>query len=1300
MTVLPSPIPHPLEFSPFDVPAWAYEALEWVVGFDWPAGNEVATWDVADRWYALATSLAEPNEAAMSAAGRFLSGYGGAGVTADGFADAWRMVAGDDDAPLHDLLRVSDELGKLVEGAGADLEAAKIEAWIEIGIFLIELVGMAVTVALTLGAASPAAGGLIVATRLAVQQIFRRLVEQLGTKALKQTAGRAIKQVTSREGLQRLGREALDEGFDEAREEIATNGGIQMYQQSTGRSDGFDLEDMGRTALAGFAGGVASTGAQAGAHGHGGMLRGAGGEVMAEFGAAATYGELPDAAGIAKSASSGAVGGGMHTMPTSIDIGNAPLPTFDGEAFESTAAGVTLSDRGTPNDGPPANASPSTNAEEAPSLPTTASSATDQVNSPPNAAVNPDPTSPTATPTVDSSSPEPRPTDSVPSTPSPADSSPAPTPPAPSPADSQPLPTSPSPSPTDSPPVSTSPAPSPTDSPSLSAQSTSSPPSPPSESPVSDGTGLLAATVGLADPPTSTPAVSSPAPAVNPPSATSMVGFGPAVPFSSRPASPAASFGPRPGGMTASTGRRPGDSAPSSSPRPGERAASFGPRPDAATASPGPRLGNPAASPGPRLGDAPGSAAPGSRRSSLSDLERIADALGPRTAPRQPVRRPLENAVTSANPPQPEVRDERAYFGYAAHARQTHEQNRRDEYAAYLVSIAEDNRARILDLGRTADQAGRAGFTLREAQDRHQARELSEIVAEIEDQITQVRSGALAPERVEVDPPEWARINRDVGNLAPGGVRTGDRSALDGFAGRPPIDRTRHYNSVGGLRPPLAVHQTDIENAVPRDREGNVSRLPDPREGTWFRLANDGGPAADPTRGLNCVDGVLSLFDTYIHGRPRVSAPRTFDVYANGNPDRPLGGETEGVQRIRLATGGDFQNLCPYLADADPTAAKPKMDQAIQNLTNHLLNTGHGSYAFLITDLEGGGSHSWAALNQNGTVLYVDPQIGRISEHTPLYTHHGVPTPTNLVSLEALVVNASGHPTPLPHHGPGSWSTEPPTGTDQGAEQPSEQPAFDSLTPDQRTALSAAMSDADRVAEQVSRDLGAVVQALDHNAARLVGEEHRVKSVESLSRKFLEAFETGNVGLDEFISRVKDRVRFSVETPEENYGRTVTQVLAGLRELGYERASAASFWADHGRHNGLNVWLTTQEGFRIEVQFPTPLSQEVGTKTHDSYETVRLGHKPAYQRVNAFLEILATNKRLDIYAHRPTDLHLIIDVKEKVTTLAGWLRSEPSTLAQYKKDLRTRGISFENELQRHGLGLDDVPGLDGMGLIE
>jgi hypothetical protein len=48
---------------------------------------------------------------------------------------------------------------------------------------------MAVSVVLTVGAASPAAGGLIAATRMAIQQIFIRLVDQLDRKAVTTTLG-------------------------------------------------------------------------------------------------------------------------------------------------------------------------------------------------------------------------------------------------------------------------------------------------------------------------------------------------------------------------------------------------------------------------------------------------------------------------------------------------------------------------------------------------------------------------------------------------------------------------------------------------------------------------------------------------------------------------------------------------------------------------------------------------------------------------------------------------------------------------------------------------------------------------------------------------------------------------------------------------------------------------------------------------------------------------------------------------------------------------------------------------------
>ena len=187
---------------------------------------------------------------------------------------------------------------------------------------------MAVAVALTLGAASPAAAGLIAATRFAIQQIFRKLVEQLGKKAikksLKEAGERAAKQLTTKAGLKHLGKDALREGLDEAAEEVATNGAIQAYQDSTGRGDGLDVRELGMSGVGGFAGGFAAGGAQVGRGGRnpaGDALRGAGGEVLGEFGGAAVFGDLPDLEGVAKSASSGVTGSAVHSVKA--DLGDA-----------------------------------------------------------------------------------------------------------------------------------------------------------------------------------------------------------------------------------------------------------------------------------------------------------------------------------------------------------------------------------------------------------------------------------------------------------------------------------------------------------------------------------------------------------------------------------------------------------------------------------------------------------------------------------------------------------------------------------------------------------------------------------------------------------------------------------------------------------------------------------------------------------------------------------------------------------------------------------------------------------------
>ena len=156
--MLPHPVPSPLSLSPWDLPRWVDEAVTWVIGFSWPDDDEAQTWDVADHWYATATNARTDSPADT---------LDGTGI-----------------GPVVPLIELRDAIGQVIEECGHHIEAAKLEAWIELVTFLIELVGMAVAVALTLGAAIRAVDALIAATRFAIQQIFRRLDNQLARRTI------------------------------------------------------------------------------------------------------------------------------------------------------------------------------------------------------------------------------------------------------------------------------------------------------------------------------------------------------------------------------------------------------------------------------------------------------------------------------------------------------------------------------------------------------------------------------------------------------------------------------------------------------------------------------------------------------------------------------------------------------------------------------------------------------------------------------------------------------------------------------------------------------------------------------------------------------------------------------------------------------------------------------------------------------------------------------------------------------------------------------------------------------------
>ncbi|MEV1332867.1 toxin glutamine deamidase domain-containing protein [Micromonospora costi] len=996
MSLLPSPVPHPLDYSPWDLPGWIHEALDWVVGVEWPDGNERAVWDLADQWYAVAAALAGPRADAVAAAAEVRGGYGGA--VGEAFDAAWRRVAEGEEAPLPVLLAVSTDLGRLVEECGCDIEAAKLEVWIELGILVVELLSLAVATVLTAGAASPAAGAAITASRLIVQQIFRRLTAQLARaslrQGLKEAGERAAKQVAEG-GVRGLARRAATGALTEAGEEAGVTLATQAYQTSTGRRDGPDLSDLGASALGGLAGGAAAPLAGLGRHASGPgartaehLGREAAGEVIAENAAALATGQgLTSVEDAARAAVSGGVGSATAQADAAIrsrlDVLAAPdlgasggltLPTVDGLAGPVAAA--------VPEAAPTAASGPGAASGAAVRAPAAGDAPALSPQQPSDATASTPPVSPPpAVPPVSSAAPLP------PSVP------PVSLPPSVSPAVSLP--------------------------PSVSLAVSL----PPSVSP--------AVPLPLAD--GASPTLSAAAPVAVPPSGGSVD-------------TPATATGPTTTGAGMST--------------PAWSAAGPGPTAGVAAAGPaGHQVPVPVPGPPPPVGGAD-HRPPGGRQ-----LPDGATGHGlPDSADRRPPDGASHRSAVGATIPAPPADVERArprtpewyaatwaadrdaferrrYRGHFAHQRTNHEELRRHDRAAELRLAADRTQDEVRWLtgqGRLLAEAGRRADAERhfaEARDRerwcHQQRDLAEAIL----------AGNVAPPVADVDESAFVRINDDVGDLATGAVETGDRSALTDDDHPPPIDRSRRYGRPGGLRPPLALHQTDVERRVPRDPDGRVVRTPDPRQGDWFRLVNDGGPAADPTRGINCADCTLSLFDTWMHGRPRVAAPRTFDAYAAGDVNRPLNGEQNGPGRVEDVTGGRFQRLCDGEGATDPGQRRHAVDRGYRNLHDQLLLGGHGSYAFVINTWEGGGSHLWVALNQNGTVLYLDPQTGRIGTR-PLYRHSGVAHPYNVVDLDVLVLGPDARPMPMAGLRRGRFSVLPdlpefpPASRDEGYGEP------------------------------------------------------------------------------------------------------------------------------------------------------------------------------------------------------------------------------------------------------------------------
>ncbi|WP_255346056.1 toxin glutamine deamidase domain-containing protein [Streptomyces chartreusis] len=176
-----------------------------------------------------------------------------------------------------------------------------------------------------------------------------------------------------------------------------------------------------------------------------------------------------------------------------------------------------------------------------------------------------------------------------------------------------------------------------------------------------------------------------------------------------------------------------------------------------------------------------------------------------------------------------------------------------------------------------------------------------------------------------------------------------------------------HY--PGGLTEPDPADQQALADAVPRNDDGTPERFPDPH-GPWSQLQNDGGNTV-PGRSNNCADCSRSFLETW-YGNPQVSAPRTVDTDANGNPDYWSPEDNANDNQIRW-TGASHNYAGP---GGDPNTAN--------NIASVLQQSGPGSAAIVQVDWPGGGGHAFNVVNHDGNIVWIDTQSGDVSDQ-PLH---------------------------------------------------------------------------------------------------------------------------------------------------------------------------------------------------------------------------------------------------------------------------------------------------------------------------
>jgi len=219
-------------------------ALAWVsylVGSQWPKGDEDAMFRIGDDWHASALDMTglipELNRMRSSTMSALQ------GVTA-GEADGQFRLLFDGDASVEKLAAAMIALGDLARGTGKSIEYTKLQILTSLAIAAFEISWALAQTSVTAGASAAQIPVIEGTTSAAIRQVISMLLRQIMTDlgdAMRSTMVHRIVKKAAVETMEGVGQELF----------------IQRVQQANGHQQGYDMNRVGVVAAANAAGGAA-----------------------------------------------------------------------------------------------------------------------------------------------------------------------------------------------------------------------------------------------------------------------------------------------------------------------------------------------------------------------------------------------------------------------------------------------------------------------------------------------------------------------------------------------------------------------------------------------------------------------------------------------------------------------------------------------------------------------------------------------------------------------------------------------------------------------------------------------------------------------------------------------------------------------------------------------------------------------------------------------------------------------------------------------------------------------------------